>query len=455
MQKLGELLVEAGVISEEHLAFALNVQRQRGGRLGWHLVELGFVSESALAKTLSKQLRLPAVSAAAIERVPREVIAMLPLDSAMHHRAVPVRREGNQLWVAMADPTDQRVIAELDAATGLTVRPMVASDLLITYALEKHYGVQPQRRPGGVGVSPALDLRIEPSRVTPGALVGIPAPAAAPVAAAGAVGALGGASPSATNPGFAAPPSSPNLRPTVPASSPNLRAPVPASSPNLSGAAAAISGTATTTISTMASLGRAVAAAGPPVAPVPFPDRYSPERAALESMVQDLDERAPVARMGLATLGSRLAVAPTERAVFDIVTAFLSQDFERTVVLLLRNGRLAGFCAQGFLISEAALLNFSASLQEIPVLARVVSDGQTRLGRASSQTLGPLVHVVGQPGERAVLLMPVRCAGEAVALVVSIGGRSGVESYVDEYIATAAKTDMALQMVVLRKRITE
>lgn len=375
MPRLGELLVEAGVISEEHLEFALNVQRQRGGRLGRHLVELGFVSESALTKTLSKQLKLPAVSAAAIERVPREVIALLPVDSAVHHRALPVRREGNQLWVAMADPTDGRAIAELDAATRLTVRPMVASDLLISYALEKHYGVAAHTRPADLNVSPHLDLRLEPQ---------------------------GG---------------SPLLTQLLGAVTPPVAA---------------------------------------PVAAVPFPDPYTPsERAAINALVQDLDERAPVARLGLASLGARLVGASSERAVFDVATAFLEQDFERTVGVVIRGGRLVGLCAQGFNVSIQALEKFSAGLQEIPVLAKVIRDGRPRLGRASGQTLGGLTRVVGAPGERAVLLMPVRCAGEPIGALVAVGGRHGVESYVDEYVAVTTKVDLALQMVVIRKRILD
>ena len=63
MARLGELLVQAGAITADQLQFALRYQKQHGGRLGTNLVELGFLSESALAKTLSAQLRLPAVSA--------------------------------------------------------------------------------------------------------------------------------------------------------------------------------------------------------------------------------------------------------------------------------------------------------------------------------------------------------------------------------------------------------
>src|SRR5437660_9670012 len=91
MARLGELLVQAGAITADQLQFALRYQKQHGGRLGTNLVELGFLSESALAKTLSAQLRLPAVSAGALEKVPPEVIQLLPRDSAAHFRAVPVR----------------------------------------------------------------------------------------------------------------------------------------------------------------------------------------------------------------------------------------------------------------------------------------------------------------------------------------------------------------------------
>ena len=64
----------------------------------------------------------------------------MPPDAASHYRVCPVRLDGNQLSVAMSDPTDQRVIAELDAVTRCVVRPMVCSDVLLSYALEQHYG---------------------------------------------------------------------------------------------------------------------------------------------------------------------------------------------------------------------------------------------------------------------------------------------------------------------------
>ena len=380
MPRLGELLLAANAITPEQLQYALKAQQRHGGRLGTNLVELGFLSETALARTLSAQLKLPAVSAAALEKAPPDATAILSPDSAAHHRAVPVRLEGGMVWMAMSDPSDSRAIAELEAATGRTVRPMIAPDVLISYALERHYGVIPRRRSIVEHVAESvresqrdraaahaapLDLRIEPS-------------------------------------------------------STHLPAPAP-----------------------------------PP--PTPFKDPYTPaERAAMELRIQDLDfrETNDKIRLGPIAIGARLVAAASQRDVLETAMAFLVQDFRRLVVLVVRSGRLAGFLADGK-IDQQALLDFSSPVADIPVISKVLADGRPRLGRASAQTLAGLVKVVGAPGDRAVLLMPVRCAGEPVACIVAVEGRDGVEGWIDEYVQVCSKLDLTLQMLLLRKRIME
>jgi hypothetical protein len=355
MARLGELLVEANVLTEQQLEHALRLQRQRGGRLGTHLVELGFVSESTLARTLAKQLHLPATSAAAIEKVPPEVLRLLTADLAAHYRAVPVRIEGTHLWMAMSDPTDRRCIAELDAATRHTVRPMVCSDLLIAWALETHYGVRARMRAPGDEVSPHLDLPID--------------------------------------------------------------------------------------IDESAAM------------PVPFPRRDDTGAREISQRVQDLDQRQPAVRLGLASLSAQLVTTSTQRQVLDAALGFLVQDFERAVALAISHGKLVGVTAQGFGVSDKTVAGFAADASSIPVIARVLGDGRPRLGLASAQTLGALTPVVGQPGQRAALILPVRCGGEPVGCMVCLGGHDGVERYIDEYVATAAKLDYALQMLVLKRHI--
>ena len=153
--RLGELLIEAGVITEEQLQQALGQQARTGGRLGTNLVELGYVDEKTLSQVLSRQMRIPSATAAQIDKVSPDVLRLLPPQMAEKYRAIPLREDSGRLWVAMAEPTDREAIEELARATGLPVRPMVAAELLIQYGLEKHY--QMKRRPR------VVEMRTAPS----------------------------------------------------------------------------------------------------------------------------------------------------------------------------------------------------------------------------------------------------------------------------------------------------
>ncbi len=144
--KLGELLVDSGVISRGQLSDALSHQRTHGGRLGTCLVELGFLDDKTLTATLAKQLSIPSATAAQLEKCDAFAIKLLPASVAERLRAVPIRQDGDKLWVAMADPTDRVAINELAKATSKKVRPMVAPELLLQYALERYYKVKRKPR---------------------------------------------------------------------------------------------------------------------------------------------------------------------------------------------------------------------------------------------------------------------------------------------------------------------
>ena len=140
------MLVEAGVIDRTQLNEALRHQAHAGGRLGSNLVELGFIDERTLATFLSKQLSIPAVTAASIDRIKPQVLEYLSAAVAERLRALPIREDAGKLWVAMTDPTDKHAIAELEKLVRLPVRPMVSPELLMQYALEKHYKVRRKPR---------------------------------------------------------------------------------------------------------------------------------------------------------------------------------------------------------------------------------------------------------------------------------------------------------------------
>ncbi|HXU70838.1 MAG TPA: hypothetical protein VN947_15980 [Polyangia bacterium] len=153
LQKLGELLVDTGIISRPQLSDALTHQRTHGGRLGTCLVELGLVDERTLASTLAKQLNIPSATAAQLEKCEAFALKLVSAPMAERLRAVPIRQDGDKLWVVMADPTDKQALGELSKASGKQVRPMVAPELLVQYALERYYKVK--RKPRVVQVKTA------------------------------------------------------------------------------------------------------------------------------------------------------------------------------------------------------------------------------------------------------------------------------------------------------------
>jgi hypothetical protein len=142
LPRLGDLLIESGAVTAEQVDTAVRRQRQNGGRLGTNLVELGFIDERELTKVLSSQLAIPAATAAQIEGADAWVLAMVPRALAQKHRVVPIREDGDRLWLAMADPTDRLAREELERMTGKSVRAMVAPELVIQLGLEHCYGVK-------------------------------------------------------------------------------------------------------------------------------------------------------------------------------------------------------------------------------------------------------------------------------------------------------------------------
>ena len=158
--RLGELLLDAGAITREQLSAALALQARAGGRLGSNLIELGAVDERTIAHVLAQQLGISSASAAQLDRAPKGVLSLVPRSVAERLRAIPVRLDGERLWVALADPLDREAIATLERESKYAVRAMVAPDVLIDFALEKHYGVR--RRARVVEVRDAELLEVEP-----------------------------------------------------------------------------------------------------------------------------------------------------------------------------------------------------------------------------------------------------------------------------------------------------
>ena len=105
-KKIGELLLQGGVITQDQLQRALEEQTQAGERVGATLVRLGYVSEEVLFGFLAKQFHAPEVNLTKLA-IPKDVFTLIPVEIAQKYQAVPFGLMGNTLNVAMADPGNQ------------------------------------------------------------------------------------------------------------------------------------------------------------------------------------------------------------------------------------------------------------------------------------------------------------------------------------------------------------
>ncbi len=138
-QKLGDLLVQHQIITEEQLKKALEEQNKSGeGRLGYHLVKMGFVPEQKLLTFLGRQYRLPIIDLSKVE-IPPPVIKILPAELAVKYQVVPVKRVGRKLTVAIANPTDMFALDDIKFVTAMDVEPVVAAESAIKKAIDKYY----------------------------------------------------------------------------------------------------------------------------------------------------------------------------------------------------------------------------------------------------------------------------------------------------------------------------
>lgn len=137
-KRLGELLIEAGLVDALKLAVALGDQKQWGGKLGATLIQKGFISASDLAHVLAKQLHIDWISLRDRE-IPEEVLSLMDVKVAKRHKAIPVEAGNRSLTVAMANPTDLKAVDDIAFVTGKHIKPVMAVEAEIMLAIARHY----------------------------------------------------------------------------------------------------------------------------------------------------------------------------------------------------------------------------------------------------------------------------------------------------------------------------
>lgn len=167
--RIGEVLVQRRRIDAAQLRSALAHQRRWGGRLGGALVKLGFLAERVMLEEVARQLGVALVEIGP-RVVPPAVLGLLPARLVRARKVLPLELLGlggrGPLVVAMADPADLCALDEVQFATGLEVRPLLAAEGDLDQAIARHlYGARPR---DGLARDDAIELVDE---IAPGPLV--------------------------------------------------------------------------------------------------------------------------------------------------------------------------------------------------------------------------------------------------------------------------------------------
>ncbi|WP_053364236.1 ATPase, T2SS/T4P/T4SS family [Bacillus sp. FJAT-27251] len=138
-KRLGDLIVEAGLISEEQLSETLR-EKPQNQKLGEALLLKGYLTEQQLIEVLEAQLGIPHIS---LYNYPFEVnlFSLVPREVAARNLVVPLRKEAEKLVVAMADPMDFFAIDDLRLSTGFQIEAVIATKDDIIRAINKYYSV--------------------------------------------------------------------------------------------------------------------------------------------------------------------------------------------------------------------------------------------------------------------------------------------------------------------------
>lgn len=141
-KRIGDMLLEAGIITQEQLEDALEKNKTAHKKIGEMLVDLGYATEEAIGEGLATQLNIPFISLHGM-KIEDDIIKLADGKLLRKHLMIPFEyKEGNVniIRVAMADPMDMRGIDDFSIITNLQVEPVIATTQDILVTLDKYYG---------------------------------------------------------------------------------------------------------------------------------------------------------------------------------------------------------------------------------------------------------------------------------------------------------------------------
>lgn len=136
--RLGDLLLQQGLITEDQLALALEQQKKVKLRLGRILVNNGFVTEESISESLAKQLGIRYINLKDFH-LKLDLVRTLPEDKARRFQAIVLEEANNSLLVGMSDPTDLNGADEISRILNRAVDVAVVTEGQLLESLERSY----------------------------------------------------------------------------------------------------------------------------------------------------------------------------------------------------------------------------------------------------------------------------------------------------------------------------
>lgn len=127
-RKIGELLIESGLLTSDKLNDALKIQKKTGKRkrLGEVLIEMKIISEEEIAFALAMQLKIPFIDLSTCA-IKGDVMGYIPKEVCQKFVCIPLALKDNILDVAMADPLDLNIMKDLQFITGYNIQPAIST----------------------------------------------------------------------------------------------------------------------------------------------------------------------------------------------------------------------------------------------------------------------------------------------------------------------------------------
>jgi hypothetical protein len=162
--KLGEILIQLGMLTPDQVKAILHDRSLPGGKLGTQLVERGILSTDQVSEALGRQIGLPATLQRHFDRADPTIVALLKPNLAARYMAIPLvasKSGAKRIVVAMATPQDVLAVDDVSFALGARIEPMIASELAIARNLKRFHNIEvkltrpvrPEATPGVFGSS--------------------------------------------------------------------------------------------------------------------------------------------------------------------------------------------------------------------------------------------------------------------------------------------------------------